>query len=151
LPPFCDGLLSGVVPAKIAASFTPGELAALSVIGRQCQRHQACSLPIDAVAAQAGVCRTTVQNALRQARKLGLILVRERRVPGRPSGTNVIRIIDPSWSGWLKLAAPKLSGQGVGFKLLSPTNSHAFSSKAQGARDRLHRGIRGARRDPQPA
>ena len=64
--------MSGVVPAKIAASFTPGELAVLSVIGRQCQRGGTCSLPIDAIAALAGVSRTSVQNALRQARRLGL-------------------------------------------------------------------------------
>src|SRR5208337_5208440 len=63
--------MSGAVPATIAANFTQGENAALAVIARQCQRAGVCILPIDAIAALAGVSRTTVQNAQRQARVLG--------------------------------------------------------------------------------
>ncbi len=114
--------MSGIVPAKIAAAFTPGELAALSVIGRQCQRGGVCVLPIDAVAALAGVSRTTVQNAMRQARRLGLIEVKERRRRGLPSMTNVVKVISADWTSWLKL-----SGQGIAFKLLSPTNNDSLS------------------------
>ena len=47
--------MSGVVPAKIAASFTMGELAVLTVIARQCQRAGVCTLHIDAIAALAGL------------------------------------------------------------------------------------------------
>jgi hypothetical protein len=74
--------MSGAVPAKLAAHFTTGECAVLSVIGWQIRRHGACSLPIDAIAALAGVCRTVVKRALRLARLHGLALVRERRIPG---------------------------------------------------------------------
>ena len=109
--------MSGVVPAKIAAAFTLGELAVLSVIARQCQRGGTCSLPIDAIAALAGVSRTTAQNTLRQARLLGLLEVKERRRRGLPSLTNVIKVISKEWSAWLKL-----SGGGIGFKKLSPTS-----------------------------
>jgi hypothetical protein len=49
--------MSGIVPAKIAASFTMAELAVLTVIARQCQRAGACVLPVDALAALAGVRR----------------------------------------------------------------------------------------------
>jgi hypothetical protein len=38
-----------------------------------------CDLHIDAIAARAGVCRTTTQNALRMARQLGLTLQERRR------------------------------------------------------------------------
>ena len=107
--------MSGVVPAKIAASFTMAELAVLTVIGRQGQRSGTCVLPIDAIAALAGCSRTTVKNALRQARLLGLILVKERRIPGRKSLTNILSIISKEWPGWLKL--------GVGVRKLSPTDS----------------------------
>jgi hypothetical protein len=115
--------MSGAVPAKIAAAFTLAELAVLSVIARQCQRGGTCSLPIDAIAALAGVSRTTVQNSLRQARCLGLLEVKERRRRGLPSLTNVIKVISKEWSAWLKL-----SGEGVGFKKLSPTSIY-FHSK----------------------
>jgi 3',5'-cyclic-AMP phosphodiesterase len=95
--------MSGVVPAKIAASFTMGDLAVPTVIARQCQRAGVCTLHIDAIAALAGCSRTSVKNALRQARLLGLILVKERRIPGLPSLTNIVSIISKDWIGWLKL------------------------------------------------
>jgi hypothetical protein len=114
--------MSGAVPAKIAAAFTLGELAVLSVIARQCQRGGTCSLPIDALAALAGVSRTTAQNTLRQARLLGLLEVKERRRRGLPSLTNVIKLISKEWSAWLKL-----SGGGIGFKKLSPTSIYLNS------------------------
>ena len=40
---------------------------------------------------------------MRQARGLGLVLVKERRVPGRKSLTNVVRIVSRDWLGWLRL------------------------------------------------
>jgi hypothetical protein len=95
--------MSGIVPARIAATFTMGELAVLTVIGRQCQRGGACTLHIDAIAALAGTSRTLVKTALRAARAGGLLLVRERRVPGRRSLTNVITVISREWSAWLRI------------------------------------------------
>ena len=47
--------MSGIVPAKIAANFTQGEVAILTVIARQCQRGGTCVMPIAAIAALAGV------------------------------------------------------------------------------------------------
>jgi hypothetical protein len=117
--------MSGVVPAKIAASFTMAELSVLTVVARQCQRTGVCTLPVDAIAALAGVSRTSVQNALRQARLLGLILVKERRIPGQPSLTNIVSIISKEWVAWLKL--------GVGFKKMSPTDNHFHSMGAKGS------------------
>ena len=111
--------MSGIVPAKIAASFTMAELAVLTVIARQCQRTSACVLPVDAIAALAGCSRTSVKNAMRQARLLGLILVKERRIPGRKSLTNIISIVSKEWLGWLKL--------GVGVKRLAATNNLSLS------------------------
>ncbi len=54
--------MSGAIPATIAANFTQGENAALTVIARQCQRGGVCTLAIDAIAALAGVSRTTGRN-----------------------------------------------------------------------------------------
>ena len=72
-------------------------------MAREVQARQVCVLPIDAIAPLAGVSRSTVKNALRIAPKLGLIEVRERRRPGLPSLTNVVRVIDSAWLGWLRL------------------------------------------------
>jgi hypothetical protein len=124
--------MSGVVPARLAAHFTPGELAALSVIGRQCQRGGTCSLPIDAIAALAGVCRTVVKNAMRQARAVGLVLVRERRIPGRKSLTNVVTAIG-DWSAWLQRG-------GIGVRnTIAPVES-VFNSESLARQKRLSEG-----------
>ena len=124
--------MSGVVPAKIAASFTMAELAVLTVVARQCQRTGTCSLHIDAIAALAGCSRTTVKRALRQARLLGLLLIKERRIPARKSLTNIIMIISNEWTAWLRL--------GIGGQMRPTTDNQAFkhaplrpSSRAQGA------------------
>ncbi len=118
---------SGVVPSKIASSFTLGETAALTIIARQCQRGGVCSLPIDMIAALAGVSRSTTQNALRAARRLGLLEVKERRRRGLPSLTNVIKVISAEWLNWLKVAS-----QRGGCKKLNPTYSH-FSLRGEKA------------------
>ena len=112
------------MPAKIAASLTTAELAVLTVIARQVQRAGACVLPVDAIAALAGVSRTTVKRALRQAKLLGLLLVKERRIPGRKSLTNVVRVISPEWLGWLKLQP-----RGVGGQSWPATDSYSFPKR----------------------
>lgn len=129
--------MSGIVPARIAAVFTMAECAVLTVIARQCQRSGVCTLPVDAIAALAGVCRRTVQGALCQARLVGLVLVKERRVPGRRSGTNIVTVISKDWLGWLRLG---------GCKTMHPTSNSAFyparaqpSSASQEAFDSANR------------
>jgi hypothetical protein len=94
---------SGVVPARLACHFTQGQIAALTVIAGEVKKHGNCSIPIDQIAALAGVCRTIVQTALREAERLRLVTVQERRRAGRPSLTNVIRIVDQQWRMWLRL------------------------------------------------
>ena len=95
--------MSGIVPARIASAFTIGELAVLTVVGREIQRHGTCALHVDAIAALAGVCRTTVKRALRQARLMGVVLVKERRIPGRKSLTNIVSVASAEWRSWLRL------------------------------------------------
>jgi hypothetical protein len=114
--------MSGVVPAKIAAHFTQGELAILTVIGRQVQRCQVCVLPVDAIAALAGVCRRLAQTAMREAERLGLLLVKERRIPGRKSMTNLVSIVSPEWKNWLRPG-----GRTTGCKKMHATDN-PFSS-----------------------
>jgi hypothetical protein len=129
--------MSGVVPAKIAASFTTGELAVLTIIGRQCQRSGVCRLPVDAIAALAGVCRTVVKNALRQARPIGLVGVKERRVPGRRSLTNIVSIISGEWSAWLRLT--------IGVRNSTTTDNPVFYSETSRPSPRAQEDIRGGK------
>ncbi len=114
---------SGAVPSRLAASFTLSELAVLSVIARETKRQGSCQLPLDAVAAMAGCCRTTVQNALRQAISLGLIRVKERRRAGLKSLTNLISITCKEWRAWLRLGADRVQNSEHHVKQLFNTNS----------------------------
>jgi hypothetical protein len=100
--------LCGAIPAKLAANFTLGEIAALSVIAGEIRRQGHCALPLDAIAAKAGVCRTTAQNALRAARLAGLVIVTERPRPGRKNLPNVVKIVSPAWLAWLRLGGDRV-------------------------------------------
>jgi hypothetical protein len=56
----------------------PAELlAVLRIVGDEVQAHGLCALHIDVIAARACVGRLSVQNALREARDLGLVTVQE--------------------------------------------------------------------------
>jgi hypothetical protein len=67
----------------------------------------------------------SVKNALRQARLLGLVLVKERRIPGQKNLTNIISIVSKEWLGWLKL--------GVGVKRVTATDNHFVVTSAVAA------------------
>ena len=102
---------SGILPAQLACRFTLGQVAVLAVVGRQTKATGSCALPIDAIAAMAGVSRTLVKGALREAVRLGLVRVDERPRPGRRHDTNVVTITSAEWRTWLKLGSPGDRGQ----------------------------------------
>src|SRR4051794_33481735 len=68
---------SGALPPALAARFTTAENAVLAVIAAEHVKHGRCTLPIDHIAALAGVGRTTVKNALREAQRQGLARIEE--------------------------------------------------------------------------
>jgi hypothetical protein len=107
---------SGAMPPALAANFTTGEQAALAVIGREVQRAGRCELYIDVIAAMAGVCRSVVQSATREAARLGLLRVTERRRRGAKSLTNVVEVIDQGWRAWLRIGFRKTNTTVTDFK-----------------------------------
>src|SRR3954463_5424871 len=92
---------SGPMPPALACKFTVSELAVLRIIGDEVRQHGQCDRCVDELAARAGVCRRMVQNAIREAARLGLLTVEERRRDGRRNLPNVIRIISKEWTSWL--------------------------------------------------
>lgn len=93
---------SGPMPPALAARFTTAELAALKIISDDVRSSGACVLPIDAIAARAGVSRTSAQNAIRQACRLGMLERQERRRAYDRSLPSILRVIDREWSAWLR-------------------------------------------------
>ena len=92
---------SGPLPPALAAKFTVGELAALRIVADECRDHGSCQRTVGEIATRAGVGNTTVQNALREAQRFGLLTVTQRRRPGRPSLPNLVEITSREWRIWI--------------------------------------------------
>ena len=106
---------SGPMPPALASRFTTSELAVLRIVADAVRDNGQCLKSIPEIAARAGVCRTTVQNAIREAARLGLVLVQERRRMGRKNAPNVVRIVSAEWLTWIK--------RSTGFKKTAPTDT----------------------------
>lgn len=94
---------AGWLPPQVAAAFTLAQQAALAIIAQQVVRRGSCVLPIDAIAAIAGTSRTIVKDAVREAARLGLLTVTERRQTAWRNLPNLVRITASSWMAWLSL------------------------------------------------
>src|SRR3954471_23429172 len=92
---------SGPMPPALACKFTVSELAVLRIVGDEARLHGQCARCVDELAARAGVCRSMVKNAVREAARLGLLTVEERRREGRRNLPNVVRIVSKEWTRWL--------------------------------------------------
>ena len=124
---------SGRLPPGLAARFTLAEQAVLALVAAEVVRRKDCRLSVENMAAVAGVCRSTVKNAIREARRLGLLTVEERAITGFRNDTNIVRIISAEWLAWLRLArrsdllpsrsrrAASASSQGGGVKSVTST------------------------------
>ncbi len=110
---------SGRLPPALANRFTLGEQAALAVVAAEAGRRGDCRLAIDHIAALAGVGRSTVKNALRQAHALGLVHITERKITGFRNDTNVVTIVSPEWLSWLKLGRRR--DEPIGVKTVTGT------------------------------
>lgn len=95
---------SSALPDDLRHHYTEGQRSMLCIVAGEVKRHGICDLPIDKITALAGVCRTTVQNAMHEARRLRHVVIRERPVPGRKSLTNVIEVVSSEWRAWIRRA-----------------------------------------------
>ncbi|MGY3695100.1 hypothetical protein ACVIGA_005180 [Bradyrhizobium sp. USDA 3240] len=93
---------SSSMPPAMRAMFTEGQRAVLAIVAGEVKHHGVCDLPYDKIAAIAGVCRTTVQTAMHEARRLGFIHIIERPQRSRKNLTNLIRITSTEWTTWIK-------------------------------------------------
>jgi hypothetical protein len=91
------------LPPRLAARFTLAEQAVLAVIESQVRQHGVCGLTVGHIAALAGVSETTVRNAVREAKALGLVSVEESRRTAWMSYPNRIQIVSPEWLAGIRL------------------------------------------------
>jgi hypothetical protein len=123
---------SSALPDNLRHHYTEGQRAVLCVVAGEIKRHGVCDFPIDKIAALAGVCRTTVQNAMHEARRLDHIKITERPVRGRKSLTNLVEIVSREWMTWIKRApsAARLIGSNP-VKLVSTTKIIDLTKKQE--------------------
>lgn len=114
---------SGRLPPRLASMFTLAEQAVLSVVAVEVQRSGACTLTLEHIAASAGVCRSTVKNALREAQHLGLIRVEERRLTAWRNAPNRVPIVSAEWRTWMRLRSKGAGGQAI------PSNNRATATE----------------------
>ena len=132
----------GRLPPQIAARFTLAEQAVLAVMSVEIAAKGACTLTLEHIAALAGVCRSTVKNALREAQGLGLVRIEERRLTAWRNLPNRITITSSEWSAWLKRRG--------GGKTVPRTNTPSFQ-KGKRRADSLHRNPPGQRNEERMA
>ena len=138
---------SSALPPNIRHYYTEGERAVLCVVSGEVKRQGICDWPIDKIAAVAGVSRTTVQNALSWAQRLGHVMVEQRPVHGRKSLTNVVRVVSLEWRTWIK-RGPSLA-RSIGFKMFDPTK--IIDRKQEAIDEELQGTCRAPPRSPPPA
>lgn len=120
---------SGPMPPTLACRFTTGELAVLRIVADAVRDGGGqCVLPVDAIAARAGVCRRLAQSAIREAARQGLLTVQERRREGRRNDLNVVRIVSREWLAWIS--------RGGGCKKNRPTDLDSASRWKSGSTPR---------------
>ncbi len=125
---------SSGMPDTIRHHYTEGERAVLTVIAGEVKHHGLCDLAVDRIAAIAGLSRTTVQNAIREARALGHLSVESRPRKGQKNLTNLVRIVSPEWLAWLK-RGPSLARQ-IGFKDFHPTKNQDKNNNPRDGKSR---------------
>src|SRR5215210_3000067 len=117
---------SSPMPPALACKFTVSELAVLRIVGDEVRQHGHCARCVDEIAARAGVCRSMVKNAIREAARLGLLTVQERRREGRRNLPNVVRIVSKEWTTWLARGGRSTRPTAeplIGVKKITPTDS----------------------------
>ena len=121
---------SGRLPPGIAVRFTLAEAAVLAVVSSETVRRGDCRLCIDHIAAIAGVARSTVKNALRQARTLGLLTIEERAQTAWRNLSNIVRVISKEWQAWMRLARRSVL-QGGGVNSVTGTNTEGLELRGK--------------------
>jgi len=128
---------AGRLPHGIRARHSEGQRAALTVVAIEVKRQGRCDLPVDEIAARAGVSRRTVQYALRDAEKDGHISVTYRPQRGRKSLPNLVHIVAPEWLAWLrfeKTRRQRPQPKGIGCKEVRTTEKEGNRNRFTASR-----------------
>lgn len=141
---------SNVLPPQLRCAYTQGQTAVLCVIAGEVKSRDVCKLPIGTIASRAGVCRTTVQTTLHEARRLGHLRIEEVRLARDRNAPNVVKVISREWLTWIEhgRARPWYGGSGSNsMDLVSASKTRSNKAETFPPRDvpqgALQRDVRG--------
>lgn len=117
---------SSWLPPHVVAQTTVSEQAVLSLVAWQHCCRGVCDWSHQEIATRVGVCVSMVKSAIAMAAELHLVSVQVRRVSAWRNDTNVVRIICPAWTNWIRMRP-----RGVGSNLQPPSK---FNKKQEQAR-----------------
>lgn len=120
------------LPPNVRDRFTEGERAVLYIVASDCRQHGSCGSSVKEIGDRAGVGATTVRNALRRARRLGLLDIAERPQWRSKHLPNLVKILCRRWLAWLEKFRPNLGLKfcPTGFK--KAASSGTFGNKKKG-------------------
>jgi hypothetical protein len=101
----------GFLPPEYYDDRRWGVYGVLAIIAEEAMLRGRCGLVIGKIAALAGYCRTTVQDALRHGERMGWLKI-ERVRRGRRNDPNKVTIASARWRAWL--AHKRLTWRGRG-------------------------------------
>lgn len=125
---------SSALPDNLRHHYTEGQRSVLCIVAGEVKRHGICDLCVDKIAALAGVCRTTVQTALHEARRLRHITITERPQRGRKNLPNVVEVVSSEWCAWIKRGPSAARRIGSNPVILVSTTKN-IERKKEGATD----------------
>lgn len=117
------------LPPFVRDRFTEGERAVLYIVASDCRQHGSCSSSVKEIGDRAGVGVTTVRNALRRARRLGLLTVTERPQWRAKHLPNLVKIVCQRWLAWLQKFRPNLGLKFYPIAFKKPASSGTFGDK----------------------
>lgn len=120
------------LPPNVRDRFTEGERAVLYIVASDCRQHGSCGSSVKEIGDRADVGATTVRNALRRARHLGLLDITDRPQWRARHLPNLVKIQCRRWLAWLKKFRPNLGLKfcPTGFK--KAASSGTFGNKQKG-------------------